>query len=399
MLNDSKGTLARLGLLSAAVFATVAVIYPFLPIYLSLRGLTPSRIGIALAGVELAALAGAFVMPHLAELDGRFRTVMSVMAAMGAAGLAAMNFVKPFYAILAVSLFFGFFFKSFPPLADAYVSRILLNISRNYGIVRSGGTASFLLVSLALQISGILDGASPERFIAVFLVAIAFLAFVIVFIPPVKKQSKTSHVELRGFFKRFPPGFFMLLGLMFTGNIGLAVYNAFGSLFLSGLFSFSEVSGLMALAAVPEIPLMLFGGRMLKRFKHRKMLFIALTASILRLMTFVLLPYRWPVGISQLLNSVVFAMYLIASIDWINHMVPLEHRALGMSIFTSVTIGGSQLAGSFIGGMILEKLGFSALFGTASVFTLCALIWLVSDCRIGNTAVDKPDDYSVLTLS
>ncbi|PIE04998.1 MAG: hypothetical protein CSA76_01315 [Spirochaetales bacterium] len=385
MADDSRGVLARLGLLYAAIYGTVALLYPFYPVYLSLRDLSPSRIGIILGGLELAALAAAFVLPRAADRSGRFRMVMALMVITAAGGIVLVHRGRLFSEILAASLIYGFFFRPLPALADAYSGHILRNPSAYYGRVRAGGTISFLIVSLSFQFSGILNDAPPLRFTAVFLAAMGVLVCVLPILPRVTSVSQEPAAAEKGAWKSIPSGYFPLLILMFTGNIGLAVYNAFGSLYMAQVFSLSQVSGLMALAAAPEIPIMLLSGRILNLLKHRKMLFSALLASVVRLLILALFPFRWPIALSQLTHALVFGLFLIACVDWINIRVPQRRRALGMGIFMAVSIGGAQLVGSVLGGWVLEAGGFTVLFAAGALFPLAALIWLLSDKRIGST--------------
>ena len=49
------------------LFATVAVLTPYLPLYLGARGFSPSQIGLLLGSCELAGIAGPILVTFLAD--------------------------------------------------------------------------------------------------------------------------------------------------------------------------------------------------------------------------------------------------------------------------------------------------------------------------------------------
>ncbi len=373
----------RVGLLYGLIFGTVALVLPFFPIYLSLLGLSPSRIGLVLSVLEIAALAAPFILPRFADRSGYFRMVMLVMILGAALSFLLIGKAGSFAGILAASMMLGFFYKPLMALADAYSGRVLADPSTEYGRVRVWGTVSFLCVSLASQVIGFLYEASPRRFISVFLISMGALAAVIPLIPGVPAHTDDSPSGAAGGLRVLPGGFFSLLGLTFLGNMGLAVYNAFGSLYFSQQFTFPEVSGLMALAALPEIPVMLASGRFLKSLGHRKMLAGALAASVLRMAVLAAFPHRWPMALTQLSHGVVFVFFLVSCLDWLNKTVPARNRAFGIGLFMAVSLGAAQLVGSALGGVLLEFGGFSVLFMAAGLCPLAGLIWLFLDRQTG----------------
>ena len=126
---------------------------------------------------------------------------------------------------------------------------------------------------------------------------------------------------------------------------------------------------------------MIFGGRIIRKIGHRRMLSIAFFTGILRLTVLSLFPSILPIAISQLSHAFTYGFFLLTGVDWVNRYVPVRKRALGMGLFMSISFSGSLLVGSFLGGFLLEFGGFSMLFGSAVIFPSIALLWLWLDRR------------------
>ena len=379
---DPRIRMARLGLLYAVIFGSIAILYPYLSLYLDLRGFSPSSIGLILGMMEIAGLAAPFALSRFADRTGHFRSIMALMILMAAAGLAILHRSHSFPVILLAVMVYGFFFKPISSMSDALSGRVLIDSTVNYGRVRVWGTVSFVLVSLYLQGTGVMESDSPRRYMTAFFVALAAIFIIIPAAPGAPLHDNASmkaNFGLRG----MPKGYYSFLLIGFIGNIGFAVYQAFGALYFAEIVGVGGVSGLFALASITEIPSLFFGGRILGSLGHRRMLFIAQGTCLLRLVILALFPYALPVALSQLTHAFCFGFFLISGVDWVNRIVPVRRRALGMGLFIAVTFSGSQLVGSALGGYLLEFGGFSLMFGIGALFPLLGMIWLLADRRIG----------------
>lgn len=385
-MKDSRLTMSRLGLLYAAYFGTIAVIAPYLAIYLRLRGFSPSRIGLILASIESAAVLSPFVLARLADRSGRYRTVMAAMIAAAILALFLMNRAPTVAALIPWAFLFGLVYKPFAPIIDALSGNVLKDSSANYGPVRLWGTVCFIAISMILQSVGVMDSSSTGLYITAFIIALAALLVTVPLAPAAPVPVEADAGAPDGDAGRMPPGYFSFLALSFIGNLGFAIHQAFGSLYYSETVGVAAVSSLFALAAFTEIPSLLYGGRILKYLGHRRMLMIALGAGVLRLMLLAVFTEAVPIYLSQLTHAFSFGFFLIVGVNWVNRMVPARRRAQGMGLLMAAGFSGAQLAGSALGGFLLEWGGFPLLFGAGSGFPLAGMIWILADRRIGRVA-------------
>lgn len=377
---DSRGRILRFGVFYAVLYGAVAVIYPFIPIYFHLRGFSPSRIGLLLGAVEISGMLAPLLVSEAADRGGHFRGVLGALSALAAFSVVLMDRAAAPAGIFAASVALGFFLRPIPPLADALTGRVLADSAKNYGRVRVWGTFSFILLSLILQITGVLGNGGSRRLAAAFVLALGAVFLTLPGVPGTSAHQAlpdpSSRPDRPGPSRRSPiPGdFFVFLAFCFFGNLGFAAYRSFGSLYFSELFGLPAVSGLMALASASEIPAMIFGGRLLGRFGHRKIFAAALAAIILRLLVLSGASRILPIALSQLTHAFTYGFFLIAGVDWVNRRVPEDRRALGMSLFSATAFGASILAAGIVGGFLVEHGGFSRLFSAAALVTAFPLL-------------------------
>lgn len=377
---DSRGRILRFGVFYAVLYGAVAVIYPFIPIYFHLRGFSPSRIGLLLGAVEISGMLAPLLVSEAADRGGHFRGVLGALSALAAFSVVLMDRAAAPAGIFAASVALGFFLRPIPPLTDALTGRVLADSAKNYGRVRVWGTFSFILLSLILQITGVLGNGGSRRLAAAFILALGAVFLTLPGVPGTSAHQAlpdpSSRPNRPGPSRRSPiPGdFFVFLAFCFFGNLGFAAYRSFGSLYFSELFGLPAVSGLMALASASEIPAMIFGGRLLGRFGHRKIFAAALAAIILRLLVLSGASRILPIALSQLTHAFTYGFFLIAGVDWVNRRVPEDRRALGMSLFSATSFGASILAAGIAGGFLVEYGGFSSLFSAAALVTAFPLL-------------------------
>lgn len=379
----------RLGFFYAVLFGMVAVFFPYFPLFLAARGFGMAEIGIVKGAAEAAGMFGPLIAGRIADRTGKYRLVMGITVAVSWGCFLLLGSVGTLAGAIAAAILFGFFHKPINPLIDALSGRTLVSASRDYGRVRAWGSASFIAVSLTLQFTGILDGAPARRLLVAFLVAFGLLLLVVPMLPSTPpSRSREKNAGNHGF-SALPTRFWSLVGIAFVGRLGLAAYYTFGSLYMTEVLGLSRVSGMFAIAALAETPVVFFGGRFLRRLGHRHMLALSFASTTLRFIVMALSRSVALVAVMQAFHAFTFGFYIVAGIDLVNRIVPEESRALGMSIFLIVSFGASGFLGSLPAGFIVESAGFGVLFMVYAVPSLAALAWLRFRRDIGATEYDK----------
>lgn len=140
------------GLTTAGVFAALFLAFgaqmPFWPLWLRQWGLTEGEVGLYLGAAVVARVLGGVLAPWLADLTGRRRTALALVAALGAAAFAAHPLVDSRAALFALTLVWAMALAASVPIADALAGAAALRHGFAYAQARAVGSAAFLLANL-----------------------------------------------------------------------------------------------------------------------------------------------------------------------------------------------------------------------------------------------------------
>lgn len=137
----------RLALFYASTFLALGVHLPFLPVWLTARGLDPQTIGIVLALPMILRLFAIPMATRLADRHDALRAVIGTAAATAAAGFAVLGAVEGAVPIAVVYALAATAFMPLFVLSDVYALRGLPD-RRAYGPVRIWGSAAFIVANL-----------------------------------------------------------------------------------------------------------------------------------------------------------------------------------------------------------------------------------------------------------
>ncbi len=344
------------------LFSAVAIVLPHLQLFFEAQGFSPSQVGLLLGFFEIAGVAGPLLIGRLADRAGRYKALIRACIGAYAGAIVLANRVDILLLALPLAALFGFSFKTTVPLTDALVSRLMTNPREQYGRVRMLGSLGFVLTSLMVQVTGVIDGSSSSRIMAAILAAAAVVALAVTAFPKAQHHSPVREAPVTGARGGLAGDFWLFIVIVFIGRIGVAAYYSFFSIYLQQEVGISVVSGVWALGAIAEIPVIFFAGPLVRRLGVLKMIAISFMALVLRLVLLALLPIPAVVIPSQFLHAFTFGFFHGASIAYINARIAPERRGLGMAVYNSAALGLSIFLGSVLGGVIVQEISFRALF-------------------------------------
>jgi PPP family 3-phenylpropionic acid transporter len=372
------------------LFATVAVLTPYLPLYLGARGFSPSKIGLLLGSCELAGIAGPILVTFLADRLQRYRRFI-VLSLLGSVGcFLLLHATRSFAAVLLLTIALGFCNRPMIPLTDALFGRALDDPVRQYGLVRVAGSLGFLVTSLALQFTGWVSVREPVSILVGFAALAVPAAIAVASFPSVPRQAETrSGTAPTGSgpaaalptaaaretpplpapdpaFTPRPSGFdarfWTVIGVLFLARFGMTAHYSFFSLYFRDTFTAANLSAVWAIGAAAEVPMVLFSGRILARFGTRAALTVAVAAISVRLALYGLFPVLGVVLPAQLLHALTFGMLHTASVAYVNATIHASRRGLGMAVNNALSLGLASFAASAVGGYLVEAVGYRVLF-------------------------------------
>jgi PPP family 3-phenylpropionic acid transporter len=219
-----------------------------------------------------------------------------------------------------------------------------------------------------------LIGLFIERFdIHIFFYSyIAFmgLTFLLSLFQPVQNRPVTSPLRqnLRRLL-RFEIGIFLFSIFLLATSMGAV--NTFFSIYLDRIGTGEGNIGLgWALAALSEVPIMIFSGRIIRRMGASGLLKLAFLVFALRWLLFSVISQPLWALLAQLLHGLSFAPFLVGGVTYISDRTPEGMGATAQAIFNTVTFGLGSITGSLLGGYLIDQAGITDLFRILSAIVL-----------------------------
>lgn len=374
-----KHTLPRFVLLYAAMYAAYGVASPFLPAFVSGRGLPAEQLGIVLAAGTALRLLSAPLAGRVGDLIQNLRLVLVASTALAALVTLGYLEAQGFWLFLGVAVMHAAALAPMSVLADA----LALGASRprpgtghrgfEYGWVRGTGSAAFIAGTL---LSGQAVGAFGLDMIiwlqALLLGAVVTTALLVPEVP----HGRTAAAV------RAPAGgVLVLLRIPLFRNLVLAAALILGSHAMHDAFAMirwsaagispSTASFLWSVSVAAEV-LVFFvvGPALIARLTPAGAIALAAAAGVLRWTVMAQTTDVLALALVQPLHGVTFALLHLACMRLIARTVPPGLEGTGQAIYATVGIGGATALLTLLSGGLYARLGAQGFWVMAA---LCAL--------------------------
>jgi PPP family 3-phenylpropionic acid transporter len=362
-----------------ARYAALGSISPFLNLFFSRAGQSGVQIG-------LLATIGAMVALIVAPLWGRFadrlglplRLVqIGIVISMTAYSLLSRQSVFVWLALLVAMEAIGA--SAINPLSDAFSVRASGGAQGRFGSVRLWGSLGWAVMVLAvgwlIEQRGI-----GMIFLAYVLFGVSGLLLLQVLSSsqagPVGESEAAPHVwaVARDLLRRR-----VMVGLVvavFLIDLLGAGVNQFEALFMDRLGARETVIGLTyTLAALVELPGMMWADRLVRRFGAGRVLRLSLLVGIVRGAVVLLWPTVAVMVVTSLLRGVYYAFSIVGLTVLATSLAPRQQETTVLALFTVTLSNLSNLLGAPPAGLIFDVLGGRWLFGLLLIGMAAA--WLV----------------------
>jgi PPP family 3-phenylpropionic acid transporter len=172
----------------------------------------------------------------------------------------------------------------------------------------------------------------------------------------------------------------LLTTYLVSSNAGI-LFNFLGIYLDERGGSAGIVGAASGIAAISELPVLLFGSRLVDRFGSRRVLLLAIIVYIIRLLLLGLPIAPTTTLVVQLLHGPSFGAFLIGSVTLTHELVGRERAATAQGLLASMSFGFGSITGSLVGGALLEQIGTVGLFRLAAAGMIIALITYVLAMR------------------
>ena len=357
--------------LYAAMYAAYGVASPFLPAFVSGRGLSPEEIGMALAAGTAVRLVSAPLAGRIADLVQALRVMLVVSIVTAALVTLGYLSARGFWMVLAVMVLHAWALAPMTVLADALA---LGARSFEYGRVRGTGSAAFILGTL---VSGQAIGAFGLQVIvplqALLLGAAALAAVRVPEIEhhprPKSESSVGAGAALRALFRIARYRSLLLLAALVLGSH--AMHDAFAVIRWSAAGISPEISSLLWSEAVgAEVLVFWFIGPVLvRRLTPAGAMALAAGAGVLRWVVMAQTADVAAVALVQPLHGLTFALFHLACMRVLARTMPPGFEGTAQALYATVGVGAASALLTLASGSLYGSLGPQAFWFMAA---LCA---------------------------
>ena len=343
------------------LFGVIATINPYLQLFLRARGFSDAQVGMLQGVLGLAGVAGPMAVGYLADRLGRRRLLLGACLAAFAALMLALNSTSGLALAGVLAAGVGFVSRTPIPLTDTLATHELLDPANQYGRVRVWGSLGYVLTLLGIRALNLVNEGSSAS-MAAAMIAPAMLAMLTSRLLPDRHRHSQAQAAPPATGRGFDGVFWLFLLGAALHQLGITAHYSFFSLYLHDVVGMKQAGWVWALGSIFELPVIVFGGRVLRRLGLAGAMVAAMAAVSLRLAIYALAPVLAAALAAQALHAMTFGLYHIASIEFLRRKVAPARRGLGMALYMSLVIGLPSMVGSSAGGWVVQEFGYAVLY-------------------------------------
>ena len=335
----------RLAFLYGAVFFTIGVQLPYMPVWLDWRGLDATEIGLIMAAPLFGRI---LITPLLGFAGDRFGSHGAVIILAGCAALVAalaLGQSRLFAPIFVASALFTMALASLIPLTDWAAMSSVRAYGIDYGRVRLAGSLTFIAASL---LGGALIGALNAEVVAWLMMAgaaaVAMAAYALVRTAAFSESGAREVAEktsIAGAFRLLREPVFLLF-LLASGSVQAthAVLYAFGTLHWRAQGLPPVAAGLLwTIGVVVEIGVFAFSTAIVRKFGPLRLVAMGAAAAVARWGTMAFDPALPVLCLLQALHGLTFAAAHLGAVHFVARAVPRQLSATAQAVHSTVSGG------------------------------------------------------------
>jgi len=356
-------------------WGVVGIFEPFLNLYFQRLGISGFQIGVINSLLPLMAL---IFSPFVSALGDRkaWRSRILVICCLGlSVTYFLLGFPKYFEGIFLISIFIALLRSPAGPVGDALVLRLGTRHNIDYGRMRLWGSFFFASVS-------ILAGFVWERINFQWMFPATGLGYLVVTLIAYRMEEGDPVVKQTS----FPWKLFLENKTLLALYIAALMMGASTNIFLFSSLYMAHLGGgelliglLLGATAMCEVPVMLLGGGLMRRFGGMRTLMIGFGLFALSYLSGIFAWAPWVLLITGILNGAGFGLAFISIVVTFDERAPDNWSASVQSLVNAGMFGLAPFLSAFGYGAIYDVwpkgvYAFSAvLIGLAIVALLAAI--------------------------
>lgn len=370
-------------------FAAFCSMMGYASVFLLDKGCSNSEIGIALA---LANIIAVFTQPAIASFvddhkNIEIRNVIAIMALSVIILSIILYFVpiSPIFVLFLVVTIFAIMSTIMPLMNSLAFVFEKYGIEINYGLARGLGSVAYAFASLLLGY--IVEKFSPN-ILPLFYIIFTALLFIIVkmFVLPKtlqysvideqEKEEKKSEIVQLSFGKfcfKYKKFIIFLLGFVFVYFAHTIINNFFIQVINNIGGTSSDMGNAVFVAAMLELPTMAFFSKLSEKINCATLIKFSIIMFVFKHTLTYFATNMLMIYAAQILQMFAYALFIPASVYYVNQKVAEADRVKGQSLVTmSMTLSG--VFASFCGGILLDAIGVEQVLLVSAILSVIGAI-------------------------
>lgn len=371
-------------------FAAFCSMMGYASVFLLDKGCSNSQIGIALAISNIIAV---FTQPILASFvdnhqNIEMRNIISIITLIVIA-LSAVLYLFPGSALFVLFLVVAIFatMSTIMPLMNslAFIFE-KYGIEINYGLARGLGSVAYAFASMMLGY--VVESFSPG-ILPLFYIIFTALLFVVIrlFVLPKtghyeiieehKEKEDTKQLSFGKFCMKYKKFIIFLLGFVLVYFAHTIINNFFIQVINNIGGTSSDMGNAVFVAAMLELPTMALFSRLSEKINCGTLIKFSIIMFVAKHALTYFATNMIMIYMAQVLQMFAYALFIPASVYYVNQKVAVADRVKGQSLVTmSMTLSG--VFASFCGGILLDAIGVhevllvSAILSVVGAIIVCA---------------------------
>ena len=327
-------------LVYAGVFAVFGLHGPYLPVWLSARGLSESQISWVMGAPLVLRLLFTPLIGHFADSRADRRPLLLSLVAASMLAVLAMSRLSGFWPLLLATCIMLISFQPIQPVIDATVgSLIRRKLVGDIGRLRLWGSVSFAVVAVAAGF--VLERWGIETVFSGYFLLLSGAFLAILLLPSAGGERVRVITGPFALWRR--PALLVVLVSVALINASQAMFFGFGSVHMIRLgYPQWSIGILWTLAVVAEIVVLWFAPGMLARLGAHRLLLISAACTLLRWLGMAFDPPMAGTGLLQLLHAGTLSCTYLGLMAFIQRLVEDDAAARAQS--AAVTMTGLMMA-------------------------------------------------------
>lgn len=353
-MQNNRNKMFKFSVVMFLVYASHAIMFTQMIPYLTQLGYTGTQRGYILSYFAVVSIAGQILVGYLSDRFGaikRFFIYTTFILFM--TGLMAFSFdgANYWFHFFVVGTMAGFT-RIASNLYDTWVLETD-GLYHEFGRIRSLGSLGWALTSL---VGGYL--ATSMGFHSIGILS-GVLSLCVIFLSFRLEEAKTESpdpIKFKDMAALFQNKNYVLLLVVYF--VAYFVYNADGITVIDLIFDLggnaSNVGTKWFVQAISEIPMMIIMGRLLIKYRGKKLMIFASVITAMRFFLYAMAPSVTSILIMTALQMLSYPFLLISQKDLVYREVPEHLRSTGQMVAISITIGLSAVFTPIFAATIVE---------------------------------------------